>query len=154
MGFGYAIRYVEEVGEVFNSRFGNFPEPTPVFSPNRLRFLVVATITGSLLTFTIGVRTASTGLRILTLPRTLTSSTSSLRASVLRVGTTRATGSQSVVSKRVEKLFFKVRRSSSCSGMSSRLLSCFLRNPFQTSINYCNFHLRERVNNKFSRFFS
>ena len=74
------------------------PEPTPVFSPNRLRFLVVAAITGALLALSIGVRSVTTGLRILTLPSTLAASTSILRASILRVGATRATASQSVVS--------------------------------------------------------
>ena len=73
------------------------PEPIPVFSPNRLRFLVVATISGVLLALAIGVRTATTGLRILTLPRSLTTSASTLRTSFLRVGTARATASQFVV---------------------------------------------------------
>ena len=73
------------------------PEPTPVLSPNRLRFLIVATITGILLALTIGVRAAVTGLHVLTLPRALTPRPSPLQASVLSLGTTRATVLQSVV---------------------------------------------------------
>ena len=73
------------------------PEPTPVFSPNRLRFLVVASMAGALLALTLGVRTATTGLRILTLPRTLAARASGLRTSILRMEATRAAASQFVV---------------------------------------------------------
>ena len=73
------------------------PEPIPVLSPNRLRFLVVATITGALLALTVEIRVATTGLRIFTLPRPLTTRTSSLRTSILGVESTMASASQSVV---------------------------------------------------------
>ena len=59
---------------------------------------------GILLALTLGVRTAATGLRLLTLPCTLTASSSTLRASTLGMGTTGATGSQCVVSKKLENL--------------------------------------------------
>ena len=74
------------------------PEPIPVFYPNRLRFLVVDIITGALLALAIGVLTATTGLRILTLPRALATRASTLRTSLLRLGTSGATASQSGVS--------------------------------------------------------
>ena len=58
----------------------------------------MASIAGTLLALTIGVRTATTGVRILTLPRALATRASALRASILRMGSTWATGSQFVAS--------------------------------------------------------
>ena len=79
-------------------------EPIPVFSPNRLRFSVVATITGNLLASAIGVRTAATGLHVLTLLRTLAISASTLHTSLLSMDSPRASASQFVESKRGENL--------------------------------------------------
>ena len=53
---------------------------------------------GSLLALAVGVRTATTGLRILTLPRTPTNSSSLLQTSVLSMGATRAVALQCGVS--------------------------------------------------------
>ena len=74
------------------------PEPIPVLSPNRLRFYVVATITGTLLALTIGVRAATTGLLLYTPPRAPITKSSILHASILRMGAIRVTASQFVVS--------------------------------------------------------
>ena len=89
---------------------------------------------GALLALTIGVRSATTGLRIVTLPRTLTASTSTLRTSALRIGTARATALQSVVFLKMQR--FSPMEESSYSGISGageRGVSSFERRPQVTT---------------------